>query len=121
MGKLLKWPKKYTGKYVNKVKYKEYAIENIKSSDIVKVINISDSDDPDRVQDMFMDTHFDYIEKLSGYQWKRNSDISMKRFWASPESYTFIDKITHCMAPLSPLKDEELEEVHKLIREVYIK
>ena len=113
--------KKYTGKYVNKVKYKEYAIENIKSSDIVKVINISDSDDPDRVQDMFMDTHFDYIEKLSGYQWKRNSDISMKRFWASPESYTFIDKITHCMAPLSPLKDEELEEVHKLIREVYIK
>lgn len=113
--------KKYTGKYVNKVKYKEYAIENIKSSDIVKVINISDSDDPDRVQDVFMDTHFYYIEKLSGHQWKRNSDISMKRFWASPESYTFIDKITHCMAPLSPLKDEELEEVHKLIREVYIK
>ena len=113
--------KKYTGKYVNKVKYKEYAIENIKSSDIVKVINISDSDDPDRVQDIFMDTHFDYIEKLSGYQWKRNNDISMKRFWASHEAYTFVDKITHCMAPLSPLKDEELEEAHKLIREIYIK
>lgn len=113
--------KKYTGKYVNKVKYKEYAIANIKSSDIVRVVNISDSDDPDKVQDEFMDTHFEYIEKLSGHQWKRNNDASMRRFWGSPEAYTFVNKIAHCMMPLTPLKDEELEEAHKLIREVYIK
>lgn len=113
--------RKYTGKYANKVKYKEYAIENIKSSDIVKVINISNSDDPDKVQDMFMDAHFEYIEKLSGHQWRRNNDASMRRFWGSPEAYTFVNKIAHCMMPLTPLKDEELEEAHKLIREVYIK
>ena len=113
--------KKYTGKYANKVKYKEYAIGSIKSSDIVKVINISDSDDPDIVQDMFMNIHFDYIEKLSGNQWRRNNDIYMRGFWASPEAYTFVNKISHCMMPLTPLTDEELEEAHKLIREVYIK
>lgn len=111
--------RKYTGKYVNKIKYKEYAIENIKSSDIVKVINISNSDDPDKVQDMFMDAHFEYIEKLSGYQWKRNKDASMRRFWTSPEAYTFVNKITQCMMPLTPLTDKELEEAHKLIKEVY--
>lgn len=37
------------------------------------------------------------------------------------ELYTFVNKIAHCMMPLTPLKDEELEEAHKLIREVYIK
>ena len=68
-----------------------------------------------------MDTHFEYIEKLSGHQWKRNNDVSMRRFWASPEAYTFVNKIAHCMMPLTPLKDEELEEAHKLIREIYIK
>lgn len=113
--------KKYTGKYVNKAKYKEYAIGSIKLSDIVKVIKISDSDNPDIVQDMFMNIHFDYIEKLSGNQWRRNNDIHMRRFWASPEAYTFVNKIAHCMMPLTPLTVEELEEAHKLIREVYIK
>lgn len=68
-----------------------------------------------------MDTHFEYIEKLSGHQWRRNNDASMRRFWGSPEAYTFVNKIAHCMMPLTPLKDEELEEAHKLIREVYIK
>lgn len=113
--------KKYTGKYADKVKYREYAIENIKSSDIVRVINISDSDDPDEVQDMFMNAHFDYIEKMSGNQWKRNNDTDMRKFWESYEAYTFVGKLTHCMMPLTPLTDEELEEAHKLIREVYIK
>lgn len=113
--------KKYTGKYANKVKYKEYAVKSIKSSDIVRVINISSSDDPDKVQDMFIDTHFDYIEKLSGHQWKRNKDVSMRRFWNSHEAYNFVNKISHCMVPLTPLTDSELEEAHKLIREVYIK
>lgn len=113
--------KKYTGKYVDRVKYKEYAIGSIKSEDIVRVITISESDNLDKIQDEFMDTHFDYIEKLSGHQWRRNNDDSMKRFWTSPEAYTFVSKITHCMMPLTPLTDEELEEAHKLIREVYIK
>lgn len=113
--------RKYSGKYANKVNYKEYAINCIKSSDIVRVINICNSDDSDVVQDTFMDTHYDFLEELSGHQWRRDGDIDMKRFWASPKAYTFVNKITHCMMPLTPLTDEDLEEAHKLIREVYLK
>ena len=111
--------RKYTGKYANKVKYREYAIKSIKSSDIVRVIQVSDSDDPDIVQDKFMDSHFDYIEKLSGYTWKRNGDKHMRKWWNTAEAYDFVQKITRCMMPITPLTDCELEEAHRLIREVY--
>lgn len=111
--------RRYTGKYANKVKYREYAIKSIKSSDIVRVIHVSDSDDPDIVQDKFMDSHFDYIEKLSGYTWKRNNDASMAKWWGTYDAYKFVEKITHCMMPMTPLTDNELEEAHMLIREIY--
>lgn len=112
--------RKYTGKYAEKVKYKEYALSSIKSSDIVRVIHVSDSDNPDVVQDAFMDRHFEYIEKLSGYKWKRNNDLSMKKWWGTADSYNFVQKITHCMMPQKTLTDKELEEAHRLIRETFI-
>lgn len=111
--------RKYTGKYANRVKYKEYALSSIKSTDIVRIIMISDSDDADIVQDAFMDSHFEYIEKLSKHRWKRNKDNSMKKWWSTTEAYNFVQKITHCMMPLVQLTDEDLEEAHRLIREIY--
>lgn len=109
----------YTGKYADSREYKEYAIKSIKSSDITKVINISNSENTDEVQDKFMDKHFEYIEKISNHKWRRNKDSELEKFWNSFDAYIFVNKIGHCMMPLTPLTYEKLDEAHKLIREIY--
>ena len=111
---------RYTGKYANTAKYKEYALKCIKSKHVAKSVIICNSNDPDKVQDEFMEKHYDYIESLSGHKWKRSGDASMRRFWASPEAYNFVNKIAHCMMPLTTLTEDELDEAHALVRKTFI-
>lgn len=111
---------KYTGKFSSKVKYKEYAVKSIKMLDVLSTGIISKSDDPDKVQDDFMDYHFTHLENLSGHNWYRNNDKHMEKFWQSFEALNFVNKITHCMMPITKLTDSELEEAHQLIRKIYM-
>ncbi len=110
----------YTGKYANVTKYKEYAVTCIKDASIVHTEILTDNKDPDIVQDVFMDKHFERYEKLSGKKWKRNRDLDLSGFWQTHKAYELVEKVTRCMMPMTTLTEEDVDEAHKIIKETYL-
>ena len=110
----------YKGKYANVAKYKEYAVTSIDCSNVTHIEILTDITNPDVVQDIFMDKHFERYEKLSGHKWKRNRDLDLSGFWQTPKAYELIQKVTKCMMPMQTLTEQDIDEAHKIIREIYL-
>lgn len=110
----------YTGKYANVTKYKEYVVSAIRRENVIHTEVVSDSNDADKVQDMFMDKHFERYEKLSGKKWKRNRDLDSSGFWETYEAFEFVTKVTQCMMPRETLTEKDVDAAHRLIRETYL-
>lgn len=110
----------YKGKYATVAKYKEYAVTSIDASNVIHREILTDITNPDVVQDIFMDKHFDRYEKLSDHKWKRNRDLDSSGFWQTPKAYELIQKVTRCMMPMQTLTEQDVDEAHKIIREVYL-
>ena len=110
----------YKGTYANVSKYKEYAVTSIRQENIVHTEILTNNTNPDTVQDVFMDKHFDRYEKLSGKQWRRNRDLDASGFWHTYTSYDLVQKVTRCMMPLTTLTEAEVDEAHRVIRNTYL-
>ncbi|MBO5388700.1 MAG: hypothetical protein J6A59_11270 [Lachnospiraceae bacterium] len=100
-------------------KYKEYTFDKINKSDVLEIINISDSDDPDEVQDDFMDTHFRELEKLSGHKWYRLCD--REDLVGSCESLELMRYIHLCMMPYREVTEKDYDTWAEIIRKLFIK
>lgn len=111
---------KYVGRYAEKVLYKEYTVNYIDAKSVTHTEVICSSSNPDLVQDMFMDHHFDEYEKLSGHKWRHNKDAKMRSFWSSEDAYNMVSKVTKCMIPDKILTEDDVTLARQLIRDVYI-
>lgn len=100
-------------------KYKEYTVDSIKNTDVIKTRIISDSKDPDEVQDKFVNTHYGSIAKLSGKKWYRLGDIP--NFWNKPHAFMVVEKITSCMIPHKEITEENYDEAIELVRKYFIR
>lgn len=100
-------------------KYKEYTVGSIKQSQIIKTIDISDSDNPDEVQDKFMDKHFKEFEKLSGHKWYRVCD--REDIIGTDDAKIFFEYIQLCMMPYREVTEEDYDKWLDIIRKLYIK
>ena len=104
----------------NLSKYKEYCIDYIKSEDIISKQVISKSNNPDIVQTDFMNTHFNELEILSGYEWFRAADEDFADFWGTDKSFELIARIQHCMMPtITPLTEIFVDETRDLLRKIF--
>ena len=100
-------------------KYKEYTFDKINKSEVLEIINISDSDDPDEVQDDFMDTHFRELERLSGHKWYRLCDRD--DLVGSCESLELMRYIHLCMMPYREVTEKDYDTWAEIIRKLFIK
>lgn len=106
---------KFYNDNVDKAKYKEYAIRSILLEDIQDILIVSKSDDEDKVQDDFFNTHYKDFEELSGYKWRNMGDYSTREWLESYDAMYVVDKITSCMIPHYKITEEDVDEVHELI------
>lgn len=100
-------------------KYKEYIFDKIELSSVESTINISDSEDPDEVQDDFMDYHFKSIQKLSGYSWYRLCDVVDSL--TEEESSELMYYVELCMMPFMPVTEADYDIWLDLIRKHFIR
>lgn len=115
-------------KWVNKIflnkstrgssKYKEYMVNEIKESCVIRYEIISTSTDVQEVQNNFMDHHFMELEMLSGNSWYRFKD---KDWWETVEAQEYVNKICSCMIPQTVLTENYFDEAMRLIRKYFIK
>ena len=105
-------------------KYKEYHINRIEPDWVVRTRVITDSDDPDEVQDEFMNAHFRFLEKLSGYNWYRSNDEEIiKNFWRKNNiAHQYVAKVTHIMSPMHrSVTEEDIDEIISITENIFIK
>lgn len=100
-------------------KYKEYTLDKIESEKVIKIINISDSNDPDEVQDDFMDKHFMQLEKLSGYKWDRICD--RPDLAGTYEANKLCMNMMRIMTPFEEVTEQEFDDTAELLRTLYRK
>lgn len=100
-------------------KYKEYTVNKISKDEVLEYITISKSEDPDEVQDDFMDTHFKELEKLSGHKWYRLCE--REDLVGSAEADELMFHIHLCMMPFMPVTEKDYDKWAELIRRNFIK
>ena len=100
-------------------KYKEYTVDKIEKKDVISIDTISFSDNPDVVQDDFMNEHFKELEKLSEHKWYRLADRD--DFWKSPKAIEFVEQMSLCMMPYRELTEKDYDKAVNLVRDNFIK
>jgi len=103
-------------------KYREYCLKYIEKQDIEEIQVISNSSDPDEVQDAFMDKHYRSLERESGYRWYRSADSGLAWFWESREAVDFVRMVAHAMIPEDcALTEEHMDALIEKIKTIFIK
>lgn len=93
--------------------YKEYLIDSIDIKDVIETKIVSESDDPDEVQDDFLNWNIRKYTKLSGYRWKRFEQ--MQEEVSSYERNKLLLQVTLCMMPVRELTVEDYDTWASLI------
>lgn len=99
-------------------KYKEYIVNEVKLSQVIEFIDVSESDDVDTVLDDFYSIDYPILDKLSGKRWRDLSEVfgGLGIFETTEESIEFADILMHCIAPLDyPTSEEEYDKAIELI------
>lgn len=101
-------------------KYKEYTVGKIEACSVKSIKVISSSSNADIVQDAFIDSHFEELENVSGYKWKRGKDMK-DSWWNSSDGVGVVFAMTNCMIPEFELDERFYDNTVNLIKEHFIK
>jgi len=101
-------------------KYKEYTVDKIEACSVKSIKVLSTSSDVDIVQDVFIGSHLEELEKVSGYKWKRGEDLK-ESWWSSSEGIDVVFALTQCMIPSFELDEYFYDNAVSLIRKHFIK
>ena len=106
--------------YNENSKYKEYIVKSIKKDQVKEIFTISESNDPDTVQDDFQDFDFQRFEKISDKTWKK-FEITENIFGNYENARDFVEALTICIIPtLGPVSEKDYDNAVNLIYKYFV-